>query len=252
MKKYPSSAELKAQLAKLYTEYNFEFKVSSKEVNSLLDEALLLDPFNATALRYKAQYAIQIENNPSQAKNYTINYTKKRGQFSDLDIFLANAYAQKDLKTLETCAKAALLKNPYKLENYKLLWNTYVELGEEEELHKLYLMGKDMLPYSPWFSYKYALYFRGKKDNRKSASYVETALSISPNYNYAYVMKNPEVGIKKLYNYSSVTPKGAFYKVEANSSIGIIDYAGRAVVPLDYHEIEFLKDGYAILTTSIE
>ncbi|KXX72278.1 caspase family protein [Flammeovirga sp. SJP92] len=247
---YPTSPELKAQLGKLYTEYDFVFKKSSNEVNSLLDKALILDPFNATALRYKAQYAIQIENNVSSAKGYTVKYTQKRGKFSDLDVFLGYvAYAQQDLKTLESCTKASLLKNPYKLENYKLLWNTYVELNKEEELKELYLMGKDMLPDTPWFDYKYGLYFTGRKDYRKSASYIETALSISPDYNYAYVMKNPTVGIKKLYNYNAIKKKGAFYLVSNNTAQGLIDYAGRAVIPLEFVSVEVLKDGYTIGTT---
>ncbi|MBD0400919.1 caspase family protein [Flammeovirga sp. EKP202] len=247
---YPTSPELMAQLGKLYTEYDFVFKKSSKDVNAFLDKALILDPFNATALRYKAQYAIQIENNVSSAKNYTVKYTQKRGRFSDLDIFLGYvAYAQKDLEALASSAKTALLKNPYKLENYKLLWNTYVELNKEEELKELYLMGKDMLPDTPWFDYKYGLYFTGRKDYRKSASYIETALSISPDYNYAYVMKNPTVGIKKLYDYNSVKKKGAFYLVSNNTAQGLIDYAGRAVIPLEFVSVEVLKDGYTIGTT---
>ncbi|NME70512.1 tetratricopeptide repeat protein [Flammeovirga aprica] len=247
---YPTSPELKAQLGKLYTDYDFVFKKPSKEVNALLDKALILDPFNATALRYKAQYAIQIEGNVSVAKNYTVKYTQKRGKFSDLDIFLGYvAYAQRDLKTLETCSKGALLKNPYKLENYKLLWNTYVELNKEKELQKLYLMGKDLLPSSPWFDYKYGLYYAGRKDYRKSASYIETALKIAPNYNFAYVMKNPTVGIKKLYDYNTVKKKGAFYLVSNRSAQGLIDYAGRAVIPLEFVSVEVLKDGFTISTT---
>lgn len=247
---YPTSAELKGQLAKLYTEYDFEFKKGSNTVNTLIDEALILNPYNATALRYKAQYAMQVEHNVSLAKQSTVNYTNKRGAFSDLDIFLANvAYAQKDLKTIESCSKAALLKNPYKLENYQLLWSTYVENNMEEELQKLYLMGKDMLPNSPWFSYKYGLYYKGRKENRKAASYIETALSISPDFNFAYVVKNPTEGIKELYNYNKVNRIGAFYKVYGDGSQGLIDYAGRSVVPLKYKSVKLLDNGFSILTT---
>ncbi|WP_281616397.1 caspase family protein [Flammeovirga sp. SubArs3] len=251
IEEFPTSADLKAILGKLYTSYASFYKKSPKKVYDLIDQALILDPYNAVALRYKAQFAVQVENNYPKAKESTDKYTSKRGQFSDLDIFLAYvAYSRQDLKAIERHSKVSLLKNPYRLENYKLLWNTYVELGKEDKLHELYLMGKDMLPDTPWFDYKYGLFFKGKKQNGKASSYIATALRIAPQYNYAYVMRSPTNGIKKLYGYDKIQPKNGFYLVSKNGNEGVIDYAGRLVVPIEYSNIQLKQNGYSLLTFS--
>ncbi|AZQ60914.1 hypothetical protein EI427_01395 [Flammeovirga pectinis] len=252
---HPTNADLYAELGKLFTRYPNVFKVKPSEVYALFNQALLLAPFNQVALKNNAEYAYRVDGNMEIAKQATVMYSQMRANFSDLDLFIASiAYAQKDFKLMEGSCKAAMLKNPYKLENYKMLWNVYVQFDKTEELHKLYLMAKENLPKCPWFDYKYALYFKGMRENSKAIAYTKTSLKIAPIYNYAKVIENPSKGISHLYTYDqqtngkTFTAKGGFYIVQKNSFKGVIDYAGRLVVPIEYKHIQLTQNGYSILT----
>ncbi|MBB6463486.1 caspase family protein [Flammeovirga kamogawensis] len=252
---HPTNADLYAELGKLFTRYPNVFRVKSSEVYALFNQALLLAPFNQVALKNNAEYAYRVDGNMEIAKQATVMYSQMRANFSDLDLFIASiAYAQKDYKLMEGSCKAAMLKNPYKLENYKMLWNVYIQFDKTEELHKLYLMAKENLPKCPWFDYKYALYFKGMRENSKAIAYTKTSLKITPSYNFAKVIEDPSKGLSHLYSYDKqtngkvFTAKGGFYIVQKNDFKGVIDYAGRLVVPIEYKHIQLTQNGYSILT----
>ncbi|MEH0157182.1 caspase family protein [Limibacter armeniacum] len=251
----PNEPDLQASLGYLMTEHHTHFQGQEKVIEEHFAKALALDPYNQLALEGRGLYAYLVANDAGKAKTFTMEFVEKLKQYPAPDIYLTKlALASKNYPSAAQSCLQAIKKNPARLAPYQLLWQLYLDTDSEKGLTELYLKGKEHLPQTPWFDYKYGLYYAGKKDTGKAKVYFTKALSIDPNFLYAGLAKamqtnqRSKYSVKNLYPYDQTQQSfNGFTIVTKNGRQGVVDMAGRLIVPITYKHIDYKRNGYTVV-----